>query len=233
MAKSKKDEHHSGAEYLENPELLREQLTRSEQFLESNKNIVFGLVAVIAVVIAAVFGWNYYKDSQNEEAQNAMYQAIYYFESDSLDLALNGDGVNLGFTAIVEDYSGTPAANLANYYAGVCFLKKGQFKPAQLYLEDFSSSDLLVQSQAYSLLGDVHMEQEDFDGALDYYERAAGNEETTEFTPVYLMKVALAAEKLGNNETAINAYNRIIDEFPASDQVNNAKKYLARLQGVS
>lgn len=233
MAKSKKEEQHTGAEYLENPELLREQLSKSEQFLESNKNVVFGIVAVIAVVIAGVFGWNYYKDSQNEEAQNAMYQAIYYFESDSLDLALNGDGVNLGFTAIVEDYTGTPAANLANYYAGVCFLKKGQYKPAQLYLEDFSSSDLLVQSQAYSLLGDIHMEQDDFSGALDYYQKAVGNEETSEFTPVYLMKVALAAEKLGDTNAAVNAYNRVISDFPTSDQVNNAKKYLARLQGVS
>ena len=77
------------------------------------------------------------------------------------------------------------------------------------------------------------MEQDDFSGALDYYERAAGNEETSEFTPVYLMKVALAAERLGNNETAIGAYNRVIDDFPNSDQVNNAKKYLARLQGAS
>ena len=148
MAKRKKEETHTGAEYLENPELLREQLSRSEQFLEKNKNVVFGVIAVIAVAIAGIFGWNYYKDSQNEEAQNAMYQAIYYFESDSLDLALNGDGANLGFTAIVDDYAGTPAANLANYYAGVCSLKKRQYEPARLYLEDFSSSDLLVQSRA-------------------------------------------------------------------------------------
>ncbi len=77
MAKRKKEETHTGAEYLENPELLREQISRSEQFLEKNKNVVFGVIAVIAVAIAGIFGWNYYKDSQNEEAQNAMYQAIY------------------------------------------------------------------------------------------------------------------------------------------------------------
>lgn len=233
MAKSKKEETHTGTEYLENPELLREQISRSEQFLEKNKNLVIGVVVLIAVAIAGFFGWKYYKDSQNAEAQNAMFQAIYYFESDSLDLALNGDGVNLGFTAIVDDYKGTPAANLANYYAGVSFLKKGQYKPAQLYLEDFSSNDLLVQSQAYSLLGDVHMEQEDYITALDYYQRAADHKSTAEFTPLYLMQVALAAEKIGDSTTAKEAYNRVIKDFPQSDQVNDAKKFLARLTGVS
>ena len=233
MAKRKKEEKHTGAEYLESPELLREQLTRSEQFLESHKTTVFAVIGVIAVAIAGFFGWKYYQDSQNTEAQNAMYQAIYYFESDSLDLALNGDGVNLGFTAIVDEYPGTPAANLANYYAGVSFLKKGQFRPAQLYLEDFSSGDLLVQSRAYSLLGDVHMEQDDFSAALDYYERAAENNPTNEFTPVYLMQAALAAEQLGDTAKAADTYKRIINDYPKSDQVNNAKKYLARLEGVS
>ena len=232
MAKSKKEEKHTGAEYLENPELLREQLSRSEQFLESNKTVVFTVIGIIAVAIAGFFGYKYYKDTQNTEAQNAMYQAIYYFESDSLDLALNGDGVNLGLTAIVDEYPGTPAANLANYYAGVSFLKKGQFRPAQLYLEDFTSDDLLVQSRAYSLLGDVHMEQDDYAAALDYYQRAADNNPTNEFTPVYLMQAAHAAELLGDTTTATDYYNRVINDFPKSDKVNDAKKFMARLQGV-
>jgi hypothetical protein len=57
-----------------------------------------------------------------------MFQAVRYFESDSLNLALNGDGNNLGFLQIVEDYSGTKAGNLANYYAGVIYLKQGNFR---------------------------------------------------------------------------------------------------------
>jgi hypothetical protein len=43
-----------------------------------------------------------------------MFQAVYYFEADSLDKALNGDGNNLGFLEIIDEYSVTDAANLAN-----------------------------------------------------------------------------------------------------------------------
>ncbi|MEJ2004553.1 MAG: tetratricopeptide repeat protein [Cyclobacteriaceae bacterium] len=228
----KKAEGHTGNEYLENPEVLREQLTRSEQFFEDHRNLVLGLAGAVALIIAGFFGWKYYQDSRNTEAQNMMFQAIHYFESDSLNLALDGDGSNLGFSAIVQEYSGTEAANLANYYAGVAYLKKGQYKPAQLFLEDFSSDDLLVQTKVYDLLGDIHMEQENYDEALDYYKRAAQRKSTEEFSPVYWMKAALAAEKSGNQSEAVEAYETVIADFPESDQVNDAKKFRARLVGL-
>ena len=72
-----------------------------------------------------------------------MFQAIYYFEADSLDLALNGDGNKLGFKDISEEYAITQAGNLANFYAGAAYLKQGKFKLALIYLNDFSSDDLL------------------------------------------------------------------------------------------
>jgi TolA-binding protein len=228
----KKEEGHGGSEYIENPEALREQLSKSEQFLEEHKGIVLGVAGAIAVIIAGFFGWKYYQDSRNEEAQNMMFQAIHYFESDSLNLALDGDGSNLGFSAIVQEYSGTDAANLANYYAGLAYLKKGQYRPAQLFLEDFSSDDLLVQSRAYALLGDIHMEQENYNEALVYYKRAAEHNPTNEFSPVYWMDAALAAEKAGNQDEAINAYETVIDDYPDSDQVNQAKKMKFRLEGL-
>jgi len=228
----KKAEGHTGNEYLENPEVLREQLSRSEQFFEEHRTLVLGAAGAIALVIAGFFGWKYYQDSRNAEAQNMMFQAIHYFENDSLNLALDGDGSNLGFSAIVQEYSGTEAANLANYYAGVAYLKKGQYRPAKLFLEDFSSDDLLVQTKAYGLLGDIYMEEENYSEAQDYYQRAAGHKPTDQFAPVYWMKAALAAEKAGNESAAIDAYETVISDYPESDQVNNAKKFKARLAGL-
>src|SRR5690606_22276199 len=121
-------------------------------------------------------------------AQREMFQAVYYFEADSLDLALNGDGNNLGFLDIIDDYGITDAANLANYYAGAAFLKQGKFQVARLYLEDFKSNDLLVQARAYSLIGDTYMEEDNFEQAARYYSRAANYKPNKYFSPTYLMK---------------------------------------------
>ncbi|MBA4057947.1 MAG: cytochrome C biosynthesis protein, partial [Marivirga sp.] len=141
---AKKEEHKH--ELLENPEALKEKLAGAESWLESNPKIVIGFAAAILLIIGGYFGFQYYKQSQNVLAQKEMFQAVFYFESDSLDRALNGDGNNLGFLNIIEDYSITDVGNLANYYAGVCYLKQGKYELARLYLEDFSSNDLLVQA---------------------------------------------------------------------------------------
>jgi len=228
MAKNKKQEEHS-SDYIENPEALAEQISRTEEFIEKNKILVFGAVAVLVLVVGGIFGYRYYKNSQEELAQSEMFQAVYYFESDSLDLALNGDGNNLGFRDIVEDYSITDAGNLANYYAGVAYLKQGKYKPAVLYLQDFSSDDLLIQARAYSLIGDAYMEQEEFDNAAEYYTKAANYKSNEYFSPTYLLKAGLAYEKMGENEKAKNAYQTIIDKYWKSNEFQKAKKYKAQL----
>ncbi|MTI19872.1 tetratricopeptide repeat protein [Fulvivirga sp. RKSG066] len=227
MAKNKKQEEVQSG--LENPEALAEQISRTETFIEENKGLVFGIVAVVVLLVGGVFGYRYYKNTQEQTAQSEMFQAVYYFESDSLDLALNGDGNNLGFTDIAEEYSITDAGNLANYYAGAAYLKKGSFDQAILYLEDFSSDDLLVQARAYSLIGDAYMEKEQYTDAASAYQKAADYKSNKYFSPTYLFKAAIAYEKAGNNEKAKAAYQTIIDEYWDSNEFQKAKKYQARL----
>ena len=228
---AKKEEHKH--ELLENPEALKEKLAGAETWLESNPKVVIGFAAAILLVVGGYFGFRYYKDSQNVIAQNEMFQAVFYFEADSLDKALNGDGNNLGFLAIADDFGITDAGNLANYYAGVCYLKQGKFELARLYLQDFSSSDLLVQARAYSLVGDTYMEEQKYEDAAAYYSKAANYEPNKYFSPAYLMKEAMAYEKLKQNDKAKEAYEKIITQYWDSGEYQNARKFKARLEGNS
>lgn len=227
---AKKEENKS---VLENQEALQEKVIGFEHWIEQNSTLVFGVLGVIVLGVAGYFGFQFYTDSQNEVAQKEMFQAVHYFEADSLGLALNGDGNNLGFIDIIDEYGMTDAANLSNYYAGVCYLKQGKFDAAILYLEDFSSNDLLVQARAYSLLGDANMELQKYDEAASYYHKASTYKPNKFFTPTYLLKEALAYEKLNQNDKAIEAYDRIITEFFDAAEYQNARKYKARLQSNS
>jgi TolA-binding protein len=202
----------------------------AENWLERNPKIIVGIAAAILIVVGGYFAFNYYKDNQNQLAQKEMFQAVYYFEADSLDRGLNGDGNNLGFLDIIEEYSITDAANLAHYYAGVSYLKQGKFELARLYLSDFSSNDLLVQAKAYSLLGDTYMEEKKYDDAAKYYSKAANYKPNKYFSPSYLMKEALAYEKLNQNDKARETYDKIIDEYWESAELQNARKFKARLE---
>ena len=228
--KVKKKQEAASHEYLENPEALAEQFSKTEEYINRNKKMLIGIGSAVALLIAGFFGYRYYNSTQNAEAQAEMFQAVYYFEQDSLNLALNGDGQNLGFTDIADMYSSTDAGNLANYYAGAAYLKQGKYELAILYLKDFSSNDLLVQARAYSLIGDAYMEQGDFENAAEYYNRAADYKSNKFFTPQYLMKEALAYERIGDTEKAKDTYQQILDNYKDSPEYNTALKYSARLK---
>jgi tetratricopeptide (TPR) repeat protein len=228
MAKRKETE-----ELLENPEALAEKLEGAEHWIEQNPKIVFGIVGVLLLIVGGYFGFNYYKSVQDEQAQKEMFQAVYYFEADSLNLALNGDGNNLGFIDIIDEYKYSDAANLAHFYAGVAFLKQGNYQAARLYLEDFKSNDLLVQARAYSLIGDAYMEEQNYEEAVTYYNKAADYKPNKFFTPAYLMKAAVAYEKLNQVDKAKEAYDKIINQYWESAEYQNARKYKARLESNS
>jgi tetratricopeptide (TPR) repeat protein len=218
---------------VENSEVLAAKLEGVEHWIEDNPKIILGFVAVLVLVAGGFFGYRWWIDKQNTIAQQEMFQAVRYFEADSLDLAMKGTANISGFETIINEYGMTPAANLANYYAGVISLKQGKFALAVYYLKDFKSSDLLVQARAYSLLGDAYMEQNDFTSAGDAYHKASTYKPNKYFTPGYILKEALAYEKQNQNSKAIEAYDRLIKEFWDSQEVATAKKLKARLESAS
>jgi tetratricopeptide (TPR) repeat protein len=228
--KGKKVKHH---DILEKPEALAEQISRSEEFVEKHQTLMLTILGVIALIVGGAFLYKYYINNQNELAQDEMFQAVYYFEQDSLNLALRGDGNRYGFLDIVEEFGSTKAGNLANFYAGACYIQKGSFSSAIPFLKDFSSDDILLQSRAYSLLGDAYMESDDFSEAAEYYDKAASFKPNKEFTPAYLMKAALAHQLNGQNEKAIKQYEKIIEEYQNTPEYNNARKYKALIENQS
>lgn len=232
MAKSKiKGKTSTGEELIENPEVLAEQISKTEEFLEKNKNTVFTVGGVLAAIIAGYFFYNYWITNQNETAQNEMFQAVYYFEADSLDKALDGDGNNYGFLEIIDEYGMTDAANLAHFYAGASLLKKGEYISAIDHLNSFSSSDLLMQARALALIGDANMEMENFEEAASYYDKAS-NYNPNEFTsPQYLMKAAVAYEQVEDLSAALKCYNTIVEKYVNANEYQTARKHKARLEG--
>ncbi|HEY3430240.1 MAG TPA: tetratricopeptide repeat protein [Cyclobacteriaceae bacterium] len=224
---AKKEENKS---VIENQEVLQEKVMGFEHWLETHPKTIFSIVGILLLAVAGYFGFNYFKNSQDAEAQKQMFQAVYYFESDSLNLALNGDGNNLGFIDIIDEFKYSNAANLAHFYAGVCYLKQGNYDAAILYLSDYSGNDLLVQPRAYSLIGDAYMELQKYEDAVKYYDKAANYQPNKFYSPAYLMKAALAYEKLNQNDKAKEAYEKIITEYWDSSEYQNAVKLKARLE---
>jgi tetratricopeptide (TPR) repeat protein len=233
---AKKNTVATGSKLIEKPDTLTADISNDSEIvqkLQRNRNILLGVVIALVLLAGGWFGYNYYKQNKNEEAQAYMFPAVYHFEADSLNKALKGDGINDGLETIADEYSMTDAGNLAQFYAGVAYLKQGKFDNAINYLKDFKSSDLLVQARAYALLGDAYMEKNQLGEAINYYEKAANYKPNSFFTPQYLMQLALAQELNNNTSEAISTYDKIINEYPNSAEITNAKKYKSKLEGLA
>ncbi len=212
-------------------EAVEEALTRSEQIIEKHQKTILTVIGIVVVIVVAYFGFDkYYLQPLEEEAQIEIASAEMYFAQDSLSLALNGDGMNLGFLDIISDYGMTKSANLSHYYAGVCYLKLGQYEDAISYLKGFSANDQVVAPMAMGAIADAYMELGDTDKAINYYLDAA-NQKVNEFTsPVFLQKAALAYESKGAFDKALSLHERIKQEFAKTTEGRQADKYIAYLK---
>jgi len=74
------------------------------------------------------------------------------------------------------------------------------------------------------------MELKDFENAVVYYNKAAAYKPNKYFSPTYLMKAALAYEKLNRNDKAKEVYQEIIEKYWDSSEFQNARKFKARLE---
>lgn len=210
-------------------ENIEETLTKAEEFIVNNQKVLSTIVLILVVLILGFFAANrYYLAPKNREAQQQIYPAQHYFQVDSLNKALYGDGNSLGFIDIAKTYSITKAGHLANYYAGICFLKKGDFKSAIEYLSKFKSDDEMVGPMAKGALGDAYLSLGNKDKAVSSYMEAA-NLKNNDFTsPMFLLKAGEVYEDMGNYDAAISAFNTIKTNYFKSLEAKDIDKYIAR-----
>ncbi|WP_163706956.1 tetratricopeptide repeat protein [Mangrovibacterium lignilyticum] len=205
-------------------------LTKSEQFVEDNQKILSIVIGAAVVIVAAYLGFTkLYIQPKEKAAQEEMFFAEQYFEKDSFNLAINGDGTNPGFLDIIDDYGVTPAGKLANYYVGISYLHMGQYEDALTYLNDFSTDDLVLAPVLEGAKGDCYAELEQPKKAISAYKAAASTK--NEFTtPVYLLKAGQMMETQGEFDDALEVYTEIKKDYPTSTEARTIDKYIARVE---
>ena len=206
-------------------------LTKTEQFIEDNQKKIFIVLGAIVVIVAGYIGYKrYYVQPKENEALSQMFMAENYFEKDSFNLAINGDGNYLGFLDIIEDYGITKAANRAKYYTGISYLHLGQYEEAIDYLKKFKTDDIILGPVATGAMGDAMLELGQKENALKQYQKAYGESVNELTTPVYKMKAASLLEEMNKNADALKLYEEIKKDYPQSAEGTTIDKYIARVK---
>jgi len=215
---------------------------KSEQWILKNQNKIFSVIALISLSVLSYLGYQrFIAEPKETEAISELNQAQYFFElalvsneSDSLfKLALNGGEGKYGFLDIVDIYSGTKAANLANYSIGMSYLNLKEYDKAIVYLEKFNSDDILLKSISLGTIGDCFSELNQPKEAYEYYIKAFKHNENIYTTPKYLFKAALIGSELGEYRSALKYLNRIKEEFPDSYESSLVEVQIGRIENLN
>ncbi len=215
---------------------LDETASKSEQWIIRNQKTIF---IVLAVIVAAILLYTLILKPINatneKEAADELAFPKSYFEDalsnpvavDSLlTLGLNGADGKFGFIDISTEYSGTKAGNLANYYAGISYLKLRNYKEAIEFLEKFSSDDELLGPTAKGAIGDAFSDIGQPEDAFEYYLEAANLRDNNFSTPLFLFKAGNTALEIGKYSKALDIFNRIKKDYTDSEEGKNIDVYI-------
>ncbi|CAL2083665.1 tetratricopeptide repeat protein [Tenacibaculum sp. 190524A02b] len=218
-------------------ESLDEVANKSEEWIEKNsKPLFYGLVGVAALILVYLAYNKFIAEPSEVNASNELAYPRTFFDkaatstgqaADSLyNLGLEGGEGKYGFVDIAKSFSGTKAGNLANYYAGISYLKMKKYEEAIEYLSSFKSDDELLGPTALGAIGDAFADINQPEEALDYYQKAA-NQKDNEFTsPLFLFKAAQIAMELKDYSKAENLFSTIKQKYPETDQGRDIEKYI-------
>ena len=209
-------------------ETLDQSASKAEDFIAKNQKYILGFLGAVVVAVVGYFAYEKFIAEPNQQtAADELFVAQQNFQkavdgdvkADSLfNLVLNGSEGKFGVVRIAEEYSGTDAGNLANYYAGIAYLNTGKFAEAISSLEKFSSEDMMLSTLAKGAIGDAYAQQNKQKEALEFYLKAADASQNDFTRPRYLLKAGKTALALGNKVDALKYFTEIKENFDATPE---------------
>lgn len=224
---NKKQEEIKGEERLENVESA---LSKTELWIEEHQKLIYGIIAAVIIIAGIIWGVKALNDKKDRNASKEIFTAQKYFEKESYEAALTGDGNYLGFTEVYDSYSSTKTGKLAAYYAGISYMKLGKYQEAIDYLKKFNGKDDILAPMALGAIGDCYMELDDMNNAVAYYDKAA-NKSKNQFTgPMFLTKAGMTYEIIGDYANALRCYKTLKADYPLSNEAFEISKNIANVE---
>ena len=209
-----------------------EALVASKYFFEKRKKaILYGFCSFLVVIIAALLIHQFYIVPRNNKADESLFAAQEYFLNGDYEKALNGDGQNMGFLAVADEFGSTKAGNLAHLYAGLCLYQTEKYQEAIDQLEDYSScGDDMVSPSVIGTIGNCYAELGQNEKAVEMLLKAAKKADNNTLSPIYLIQAGQIYESLNQNDKALDCYTQIKTKYQQSMQYNEIDKYIERVK---
>ena len=217
-----------------------ENISKSEDFLLKNKKtILYAVIALIVIIAGIILYNNFVKAPREAKASTELAKGQTMFANQQFAQALNGDSTGYaGFVKIASDYSSTPAGNLANLYAGLCYANLDKWEDAVKFLDKYSpANDEMVSPAAVAALGNAYAHVKQLDKAVDALKKAAKMADSqaldntnNSLSPTFLIQAAIILESQNKKDEALKIYQDIKKKYVNSAVASEIDKYIERAQ---
>ena len=209
-----------------------ETLAASKSFYEKNKNaILYGVGGVLIIIIAALLIHQFYITPRNIRANESIFHAEQAFLDGNYEKALNGDGENMGFLSVIDEYGSTKAGNIACLYAAKCYAATDKYQEAIDMLDKFDGcGDALISPAAIALKGNCYAELGENEKAAELLIKAAKEADNNTISPTCLLQAGQIYVSLGQNDKALDCYKQIKSKYQQSNVFYEIDKYIEQAQ---
>ena len=200
---------------------------KAKDYLEKNsKLIIRGIIGLIIVAVIVVF----FVRSKHEASANAATML------GQVQLKLNAGqqaSVMDSLILITERYDGTVAAGKATFLLGKLKWENNDFENAKQYfkeyIDDYSDETVVTQS-ALAGYADCLVQEENYQQAAEYYERAGKVNPDLPESPEFFFSAAAAYKEAGEFDKAEELAEKIVNDYQNVQIKNKAEILLESLK---
>ena len=196
---------------------------QAKAYVEENYQKVMGIVAGIFAVILLIMVISYYRGQSQQEANALLGEAQLEYHN------LNYTKAKAMLNRLMEEYSGTDAADQGKFLMANLYYREGKYKEAKEYFKDFldnySGSEILIASAIAGYAACIAAEGNYLEAAENYRK---AQEKAPDFVEAanYLYLAGLNYQKADQPEQAQEMFQKVVENYKDSSRYNDAKAQL-------
>lgn len=195
-------------------------LNAKSQFIESWQFYVIGLVAVIVIIVAAVYYSNY-QETRSQEAANRFAQAMANYQGQQTQIAI------VAFNELIEDFDGQEVAEKSTFLLGKLNFESRNYPEAirffEMYLSKYGSNKL-DRAASYAGLAATYENQGEVETALENYLNAYNDYPDGPLASDYELSILRLTLQTGNFDAARDRLESIKGNYEGSELVKAAQR---------
>ena len=225
-----------------------QSVAKARDIMETRGRDIGRLAIAVVVIGVVVIGYSWWRQSREAKASASLAQGLAVYEAPVVPLSAPTPGSPLpvqqagtyqteqakleaALPKLMETAEKFPTADAgiaARYYAASALAALGRYPEAEQRFKEVADKG---GSRIYGKTGrlgeaDAQVAQGKYDSAIAIYKDLAASAKETLPADGVLMSLGRAAVKAGKTDEAARAFQRVIDEFPESVYVSDARREL-------